>query len=92
MTLCALVNRDNGSVQWSKGGETLSDHRFYATSDGRTHYLTINNLKKSDAGEYECDVGTDKAHFSVQVKGKLRPTVYVLPCHSTFCMLRQHNY
>ncbi|XP_060732887.1 obscurin-like protein 1 isoform X6 [Tachysurus vachellii] len=68
VTLCALVNRDNGSVQWSKGGETLSDHRFYATSDGRTHYLTINNLKKSDAGEYECDVGTDKAHFSVQVK------------------------
>lgn len=71
MTLCAVVNRDNGSVQWSKEGKTISDHRFHATSDGRTHYLTINNLKKSDAGEYECDVGTDKAHFSVQVKGKL---------------------
>ncbi|XP_058247684.1 obscurin-like protein 1 isoform X5 [Hemibagrus wyckioides] len=68
VTLCAVVNRDNGSVQWSKEGKTISDHRFHATSDGRTHYLTINNLKKSDAGEYECDVGTDKAHFSVQVK------------------------
>ncbi|XP_026768349.3 obscurin isoform X10 [Pangasianodon hypophthalmus] len=68
VTLCAEVNRDNGSVQWSKGGKKISDHRFYATSDGPTHYLTINHLKKSDAGEYECDVGTDKAHFSIQVK------------------------
>lgn len=73
MTLCAVVNRDNGSVQWSKGGKTINDLRFYATSDGHTHYLTIKHLKKSDAGEYECDVGTDKAHFSVQVKGKSRP-------------------
>ncbi|KAF4087196.1 hypothetical protein AMELA_G00092870 [Ameiurus melas] len=68
VTLCAVVNRDNGSVQWSKGGKKISDQHFYATSDGRTHYLTINPLKKSDAGEYECNVGTDKAHFSVQVK------------------------
>ncbi|MCJ8732805.1 hypothetical protein PDJAM_G00215510 [Pangasius djambal] len=68
VTLCAVVNRDNGSVQWSKGGKKITDHRFYATSDGSTHYLTINHLKKSDAGEYECDVGTDKAHFSIQVK------------------------
>ncbi|XP_017325482.2 obscurin isoform X10 [Ictalurus punctatus] len=68
VTLCAVVNRDNGSVQWSKGGKKISDEHFYATSDGRTHYLTINPLKKSDGGEYECNVGTDKAHFSVQVK------------------------
>ncbi|XP_053483414.1 obscurin-like protein 1 isoform X3 [Ictalurus furcatus] len=68
VTLCAVVNRDNGSVQWSKGGKKISDQHFYATSDGRTHYLTINPLKKSDGGEYECNVGTDKAHFSVQVK------------------------
>ncbi|KAI5107377.1 obscurin-like protein 1 isoform X8, partial [Silurus meridionalis] len=68
VTLCAVVNRDNGSVQWTKGGKQIRDHRFYATSDGHTHYLTIKHLKKSDAGEYECDVGTDKARFSVQVK------------------------
>lgn len=72
MTLCAEVNRDNGSVQWSTGGKQIRDPRFYAASDGRTHYLTISRLNKSDAGEYECDVGTDKAHFSVRVKGKSR--------------------
>ncbi|XP_053352236.1 obscurin-like protein 1 [Clarias gariepinus] len=69
VTLCAQVNRDNAPVQWRKEGKKIRDDRFYATSDGRTHYLTINYLKKSDSGEYECDVGTDKAWFSVQVKG-----------------------
>lgn len=84
MTLCAQVNRDNAPVQWRKEGKKIRDDRFHATSDGRTHYLTINYLKKSDSGEYECDVGTDKAWFSVQVKGKSVP-LYIQ-------VLRQCNY
>ncbi|TSL54341.1 Obscurin [Bagarius yarrelli] len=85
VTLCAAINRDNGSVQWTKGGKTISDPRFFATSDGHTHYLTIKQLKKSDAGEYECDVGTDKAHFSVQVKAP-RVVEFIAELHNITVM------
>ncbi|XP_036425837.1 obscurin isoform X12 [Colossoma macropomum] len=68
VTLCAIVNRDNAPVKWLKDGDQIRDDRFCTTTDGCTHYLTINPLKRSDAGEYICDVGTDEIHFSVHVK------------------------
>ncbi|KAK1789084.1 hypothetical protein P4O66_015031 [Electrophorus voltai] len=68
VTLCATVNRDNAPVQWRKDGNKIRGDRFYATSDKHTHYLTINPLKRSDAGEYICDVDTDEILFSVHVK------------------------
>ncbi|KAL7882062.1 hypothetical protein AOLI_G00089110, partial [Acnodon oligacanthus] len=63
-----MVNRNNATVKWLKDGDQIRDDRFCTTTDGRTHYLTINPLKRSDAGEYMCDVGTDEIHFSVHVK------------------------
>ncbi|XP_037395276.1 obscurin-like protein 1 isoform X8 [Pygocentrus nattereri] len=68
VTLCAVVNRDNAPVKWLKDGDQIRDDHFCTTTDRRTHYLTINPLKRSDAGEYMCDVGTDEIHFSVHVK------------------------
>ncbi|XP_062862340.1 obscurin-like protein 1 isoform X2 [Trichomycterus rosablanca] len=68
VTLHAVVNRSNAPVQWLRNGEPIRYHRFSATSDGCDHYLTANPLQRSDAGQYTCDVGTDKINFRINVK------------------------
>uniref|UniRef100_W5K7R4 Obscurin-like protein 1 n=1 Tax=Astyanax mexicanus TaxID=7994 RepID=W5K7R4_ASTMX len=73
VTLCAVVNRNNARVQWRKDGDRIRGDRFCTTSDGHNHYLTINPLKRSDAGEYMCDVGTDQTNFTVHVKKFSKP-------------------
>uniref|UniRef100_A0A671T6L5 Obscurin like cytoskeletal adaptor 1b n=1 Tax=Sinocyclocheilus anshuiensis TaxID=1608454 RepID=A0A671T6L5_9TELE len=72
VTLRATVNRVNAPVIWQRGHDPVRGDRFHTTSDGNTHYLTINPLKRSDTGEYTCHVGSDEMHFSVHVKGKTR--------------------
>ncbi|KAL1267529.1 hypothetical protein QQF64_032892 [Cirrhinus molitorella] len=68
VTLRATVNRVNAPVKWQRGRDPIRDDRFHTTSDGNTHYLTINPLKRCDAGEYSCHVESDKMHFSIHVK------------------------
>ncbi|ROL50409.1 Obscurin [Anabarilius grahami] len=68
VTLHATVNRVNAPVKWQRGHDPIRGDRFHTTSDGNTHYLTINPLKRCDTGEYTCHVGSDEMHFSVQVK------------------------
>lgn len=70
VTLRAAVNRVNAPVKWQRGHDPIKGDRFHTTSDGNTHYLTINPLKRCDTGEYTCHVGSDEMHFSVHVKGK----------------------
>uniref|UniRef100_A0A8C2KXV9 Obscurin-like protein 1 n=1 Tax=Cyprinus carpio TaxID=7962 RepID=A0A8C2KXV9_CYPCA len=72
VTLRATVNRVNAPVKWLRGHDTVRGDRFHTTSDGNTHYLTINPLKRSDTGEYTCHVGSDEKQFSVHIKGKTR--------------------
>uniref|UniRef100_A0A8C2KWA8 Obscurin-like protein 1 n=1 Tax=Cyprinus carpio TaxID=7962 RepID=A0A8C2KWA8_CYPCA len=67
VTLRATVNRVNAPVKWLRGHDTVRGDRFHTTSDGNTHYLTINPLKRSDTGEYTCHVGSDEKQFSAQV-------------------------
>ncbi|KTG43782.1 hypothetical protein cypCar_00009181 [Cyprinus carpio] len=68
VTLRATVNRVNAPVKWLRGHDTVRGDRFHTTSDGNTHYLTINPLKRSDTGEYTCHVGSDEKQFSVHIK------------------------
>ncbi|XP_058642733.1 obscurin-like protein 1 isoform X3 [Onychostoma macrolepis] len=68
VTLRATVNRVNAPVKWQRGRDPVRGDRFHTTSDGNTHYLTINPLKRNDTGEYMCHVGSDEMHFSLQVK------------------------
>ncbi|XP_048050392.1 obscurin isoform X14 [Megalobrama amblycephala] len=68
VTLHATVNRVNAPVKWQKDHNPIRGDRFHTTSDGSTHYLTINPLKRCDTGEYTCHVGSDEMHFSVHVK------------------------
>ncbi|XP_026074726.1 obscurin isoform X16 [Carassius auratus] len=68
VTLRATVNRVSAPVKWQRGHDPIRSDRFHTTSDGNTHYLTINPLKRCDTGEYTCHVGSDEMHFIVHVK------------------------
>ncbi|XP_052462738.1 obscurin-like protein 1 isoform X10 [Carassius gibelio] len=68
VTLRATVNRVSAPVKWQRGHDPIRSDRFHTTSDGNTHYLTINPLKRCDTGEYTCHVESDEMHFIVHVK------------------------
>ncbi|XP_049335820.1 obscurin-like protein 1a isoform X2 [Astyanax mexicanus] len=68
VTLTAVVSRSNAPVRWMKDWTPVSGERFYTDSQSLTRTLTINPLKRSDAGEYTCDANTDELHFSLLVK------------------------
>ncbi|XP_056321760.1 obscurin isoform X14 [Danio aesculapii] len=68
LTLRATVNRANAPIKWQRGRDSIRGDRFHTTSDGNTHYLTINPLKRGDSGEYTCHLGTDEMHFNVHIK------------------------
>ncbi|XP_055070970.2 obscurin isoform X11 [Misgurnus anguillicaudatus] len=68
VTLRATVNRANAPVKWQRGRDPIRGDRFHSTSDGNTHCLTINPLKRGDTGLYTCYVGSDEMNFSVNVK------------------------
>ncbi|XP_065108234.1 obscurin isoform X10 [Paramisgurnus dabryanus] len=68
VTLRATVNRANAPVKWQRGRDPIRGDRFQSTSDGNTHCLTINPLKRGDTGLYTCHVGSDEMNFSVNVR------------------------
>ncbi|XP_059418390.1 obscurin-like protein 1 isoform X10 [Carassius carassius] len=68
VTLRATVNRVSAPVKWQRGHNPIRSDRFHTTSDGNTHYLTINPLKRCDTGEYTCHVESDEMHFILHVK------------------------
>ncbi|KAJ8012450.1 hypothetical protein DPEC_G00042890 [Dallia pectoralis] len=68
VTLCAVVNREGANARWLKDGRLLNGDNIHISSVGKMHTLTINPVKKSDSGEYSCDIQTDNMNFVVQVK------------------------
>ncbi|TRY96058.1 hypothetical protein DNTS_017223 [Danionella cerebrum] len=68
VTLRATVNRANAPVKWRRAHDPIRGDRFHSTSDGKTHYLTINPLRRCDTGEYTCQVESDEMYFNVHVK------------------------
>ncbi|TWW73805.1 Obscurin, partial [Takifugu flavidus] len=64
---CEVV--DNATeVKWYKDGKQLSPSRaVQVDSKGKIRQLVICNVEKKDAGEYTCEVGTEKLAFKVQV-------------------------
>lgn len=67
---CEVV--DNATeVKWYQDGKQLSSSRgVHVDSKGKVRQLVINNVEKKDAGEYTCEVGTEKLAFKVQVAGR----------------------
>ena len=70
VTLTGVVSRDTAVVRWLRDWTNVEGERFHPTADGNTRTLTIGPLRRSDAGEYTCDVGSDQIHFSLLVKGR----------------------
>ncbi|XP_055022481.1 obscurin-like protein 1a [Boleophthalmus pectinirostris] len=68
LTMSSYVSRDNALVRWLKDWSPVEGERFKSEADGYKRTLTIDPLRRSDAGEYTCDAHTDQVHFSLLVK------------------------
>ncbi|XP_071349019.1 obscurin isoform X10 [Trachinotus anak] len=67
-TLSCEVVDNKTEVKWYKDGKLLSPSRtVHLESKGKTRQLVMDSLEKKDAGEYVCEVGTEKLAFKVQV-------------------------
>ncbi|XP_018516550.1 obscurin-like protein 1a [Lates calcarifer] len=68
VTLTSYVSKESALVRWLKDWTPVEGERYQALMEGHKRTLTINPLRRSDAGEYTCDVNTDQIHFSLLVK------------------------
>ncbi|XP_074507683.1 obscurin [Sebastes fasciatus] len=67
-TLSCEVVDNKTEVKWYKDGKQLSSSRaVQMESKGKIRQLVINSVEKKDAGEYICEVGTEKLAFKVHV-------------------------
>uniref|UniRef100_A0A671KJ39 Uncharacterized protein n=1 Tax=Sinocyclocheilus anshuiensis TaxID=1608454 RepID=A0A671KJ39_9TELE len=52
---CQIIGRPVPEIKWYKGGKEIKEGREYAaTSDGRSHTLTISTDQQEDEGLYTC--------------------------------------
>ena len=70
VTLESYVSKENAMVRWMKDWTPVEGERTQALVEGHKRTLTINPLRRSDAGEYTCDVNTDQIRFGLLVKGQ----------------------
>ncbi|KAL7370049.1 hypothetical protein ABVT39_017373 [Epinephelus coioides] len=68
VTLTSYVSKESAHVRWLKDWTPVEGERTRALVEGHKRTLTIEPLRRSDAGEYTCDVNTDQIHFSLLVK------------------------
>lgn len=68
VTLTSFVSKENALVRWLKDWTPVEGERYLQLMEGHQRTLTIEPLRRSDAGEYTCDVNTDQIHFSLLVK------------------------
>ncbi|CAJ1072457.1 LOW QUALITY PROTEIN: obscurin [Xyrichtys novacula] len=76
-TLSCEVADSKAEVKWYKDGKQLSSGRsVHMETKGKTRQLVIDSVEKKDAGEYFCQVGTEKAAFKVQVsESQAKPAI-----------------
>ncbi|XP_034720666.1 obscurin-like protein 1a isoform X2 [Etheostoma cragini] len=68
VTLTSYVSKESAVVRWMKDWTLVEGERSRALMEGHKRTLIIEPLRRSDAGEYTCDVDTDQIHFSLLVK------------------------
>ncbi|KAK9523994.1 hypothetical protein VZT92_017865 [Zoarces viviparus] len=68
VTLTSYVSKESALVRWMKDWTPVEGERSRALTEGHKRTLTIEPLRRSDAGEYTCDANTDQIHFSLLVK------------------------
>ncbi|XP_035526998.1 obscurin isoform X28 [Morone saxatilis] len=68
-TLSCEVSDTKTEVKWYKDGKLLTTSRtIHADSKGKSRQLVIDSVEKKDAGEYICEVGTEKLVFKIHVE------------------------
>ncbi|XP_014875283.1 obscurin isoform X13 [Poecilia latipinna] len=71
-TLSCDVSDTKTEVKWYKDGKLLeSSKRILLEAKGSTRQLVIENIEKTDAGEYTCEAGGDKLVFKITVSEAL---------------------
>lgn len=71
-TLSCEVSDPKTAVKWYKDGKLLSSSKaVHVESKGKIRELVIEKMDKKDAGEYLCEVGTEKLLFKVQMTGEV---------------------
>lgn len=71
-TLSCEVSDSKTEVKWYKDGKLLTSSKaVHMETKGRSRELVIEKIEKKDAGEYTCEVGTEKLVFKLQVAGKM---------------------
>ncbi|XP_053185436.1 obscurin [Scomber japonicus] len=67
-TLSCEVSDSKTEVKWYKDGKLLTSSKaVHMETKGRSRELVIEKIEKKDAGEYTCEVGTEKLVFKLQV-------------------------
>uniref|UniRef100_UPI003AB0B308 obscurin n=1 Tax=Centroberyx gerrardi TaxID=166262 RepID=UPI003AB0B308 len=67
-TLSCEVSDIKTEVKWYKDGKLLTSSKaVHMESKGKSRQLVIEKMEKKDAGEYTCEVGTDKLVFRLQM-------------------------
>lgn len=70
-TLSCEVADTKTQVKWYKDGKLLTSSKtIRAESSGKSRQLVIDSVEKKDAGEYICEVGTEKLAFKMHVTGE----------------------
>uniref|UniRef100_A0A8C2WTQ6 Obscurin like cytoskeletal adaptor 1 n=1 Tax=Cyclopterus lumpus TaxID=8103 RepID=A0A8C2WTQ6_CYCLU len=63
VTLTSHVSKESAQVRWLKDWTPVEGDRSRALTEGHKRTLTIEPLRRSDAGEYTCDANTDQISF-----------------------------
>ncbi|XP_045080728.1 obscurin isoform X16 [Coregonus clupeaformis] len=76
-TLTCEVSDTKTEVKWYKDGKLLTSSKtVYMETKGKTRQLVIEKVEKKDAGEYTCEVGTEKLAFKIHVTGETQGAFY----------------
>lgn len=71
-TLSCEVADTKTEVKWFKDGKLLTSSRtIHTESRGKSRQMVIDSVEKKDAGEYICEVGSEKLIFKIQVAGRM---------------------
>lgn len=58
-------------VKWCKDGRQLASTKTVRVeSKGKNRQLVLDSVEKKDAGEYSCEVGTERLLFKLHVTGR----------------------
>ncbi|KAM7400475.1 hypothetical protein PAMA_004929 [Pampus argenteus] len=68
-TLSCEVSDSKTEVNWYKDGKLLTSTKaVHMETKGRSRELVIEKVERKDAGEYTCEVGTEKLVFKLQME------------------------